>query len=186
MTNLLPIESDRLALVSMSPDFLKASLQDDRAAASHILGASISPEWFDEQDLIRLRLADLDSDPLYQQWSLRAIVLRARQHMIGHIGFHSRPHPPYLAEIAPSGIEFGYTIYPDFRRNGYAVEASSALIHWAQQQHRIACFVLSIGADNAASLRIASRLGFVQVGTQHDPTNGKELIFVLNMPTQLT
>lgn len=33
------------------------------------------------------------------------------QQMIGHIGFHTQPGAPYLQEIAPAGVEFGYTVY---------------------------------------------------------------------------
>jgi hypothetical protein len=64
--------------------------------------------------------------------------------MIGHIGCHTAPNAEYLRAIAPGAVEFGFTVFPDFRRQGYAREASVALMTWAHQTHGVSRFVLSI------------------------------------------
>ena len=156
----LAIRSDRLELISLTPAFLSASLAGARAIAEQFIGVAIAPDWFADQWIMRLRLDDLKRNPDYQPWSMRAVVLREQQLMIGHIGFHTLPDPDYLAMTAPGGVEFGYTIYPPFRRNGYALEASRAMIQWAHKTHQVTRFVLSISPDNVPSLRIADRLGF--------------------------
>ena len=78
-------------------------------------------------------------------------------------------------------MEFGYTIYPQFRKNGYALEASQAMIHWAHQTQRVTRFVLSISPNNVPSQRIAERLGFKIVGSQMDDEDGPENIYCLQL-----
>jgi ribosomal-protein-alanine N-acetyltransferase len=71
-------------------------------------------------------------------------------------------------------VEFGFTVFPDFRRQGYAREASLALMHWARQTHGVTKFILSIRPDNTASQALAARLGFVRIGSHLDEVDGLE------------
>jgi len=169
--------SARLALVSLAPACLAACLAGDAAEASRTLGAAIAPEFMAERWLIELRLGDLRAHPGWQPWLLRAVLLRATGEMIGHIGFHTAPAPDYLAELAPGGVEMGYTIYPAHQRRGYATEAATALMAWAEQQGQRR-FVLSISPGNEPSQRIARRLGFAKVGEQVDEIDGVEEVLV--------
>jgi len=171
------ISSQRLDLIPMTPDFLKACLRRDHAAASALLGLAVADEWFEDDGLIALRLEQLLENPDFQPWCLRAIALRASGEMIGHIGFHTQPDPPYLAEIARKGVEFGYTVFAPFRRQGYAAEASQALMAWAATQPGVEQFVVSISPENVASLALAEKLGFVRIGEHMDEEDGLEWIF---------
>lgn len=171
------IVCDRLRLVSMTSAFLEASLKEQRNEASQMLGVDIAPDWFDEQWLMRLRLNDLQRDSALQPWLLRAIIHSTSNSMVGHIGFHTAPNPAYLNDIAPGGIEVGYTIFPAYRRQGYATEACRGLMDWAHTEHAINRFILSIAPDNTPSLRIAHRLGFIRIGEHVDPEDGIEYIF---------
>ncbi len=173
------IVSERLILRSMTPPFLQASLTGDRARAEELMELTIPDEWFEETELIALRLKDLQRDPELQPWLLRAIGLREQGRMIGHIGFHTQPDPPYLANLAPGGIEFGYTIFSPFRRHGYAYEAAQALMGWAREQHSVSRFVVAISPQNVPSLELARKLGFVRIGSQIDEEEGIEDIFEL-------
>ena len=172
------IESERLSLIPMTPAFLEACLAGDLAAASSSIGLAVPPEWLQEQGLMRLRLEQLRQNPELQPWLLRAIGLRQDRAMIGHIGFHSQPGADYLREWAPGGVEFGYTIFPSHRRQGYAQEAAQALMGWAQREHGVRQFVVTISPDNLPSLRIAARIGFRKVGTHFDEEDGVEDVFV--------
>ena len=168
---------DRLRLVSMTPAFLEASLKEQRSEAAQILGVAIVPDWFDEHWLIRLRLNDLQRDSSLQPWLLRAVIHNESATMIGHVGFHTAPDPAYLSELAPGGIEIGYTIFTPSRAQGYATEACRCLMGWAHTAHTINRFILSIAPDNTPSLRIAHRLGFIRIGEHVDPDDGIEYIF---------
>lgn len=100
--------------------------------------------------------------------------------MIGHIGFHTLPGADYLKPYSSTGVEFGFTVFEPFRRNGYAREASLAMMNWAAQTHSIREFVLSIRPDNVASQRLAEQLGFVRVGSHIDDVDGLEEVLLLN------
>ena len=171
------ISSDRLDLVSTTPQFLEASIAGDADEASRLLGLAVPPDWFEETWLMQLRLDDLRRDATLQPWLLRAVGLRKTGTMIGHIGFHTAPDPEYLRDLAPGGIEMGYTIFPEYRRHGYAREACAAMMDWAQREHHVMRFVLSISPDNTPSLRIAQHFGFQQIGSHIDEEDGEELVF---------
>lgn len=163
----------------MPPEFLEATLAGERAAAEQILGMRVPEEWFAEIDLARIRLGDLQHNPAAQQWLLRAIRLRGGDEMIGHIGFHTPPDPEYLRPLAPGGIEIGYTIFPAYRRQGYAREAVAAVMAWAAGEHGVPRFVLSISPENEPSLKIARHFGFRKIGSHVDEEDGPEDVFAL-------
>ena len=172
------IHSERLDLISLTPAFLRAMLEHDLAGAGRILGVPIPEGLLDSTDVMALRLKQLEVDPTLQPWLLRAMVLRECCVMVGHIGFHTAPGDEYLRPYAPGGVEFGFTVYPPFLRQGYAREASMALMHWAYQVHDVTRFVLSIQPDNTASQALAAGLGFLRIGSHIDDVDGLEDILV--------
>jgi RimJ/RimL family protein N-acetyltransferase len=171
------IRSARLDLVPLTRDFLEATLAGERSRLEVQLSAAVPEDWPPPGGLLQLRLDQLRADPDLQPWLLRALVLRAERRMIGHAGFHGAPGGAHLEPFAPGGAELGYTVFARDRGRGYATEAAVALMEWAQRAHGVSGFVLSIRADNAPSLRIAKRLGFVRVGFHLDPEDGPEDIF---------
>ena len=98
--------------------------------------------------------------------------------MIGFIGFHTLPGADYLNPYAPGSVEFGYTIFVDYRRKGYASEAAGALMDWATREHDVTRFVVSISPINKPSLRLAQKFGFRKVGTVTDIEDGVEDVFL--------
>ena len=170
--------SERLEMVPLIPAFLRAVLKHDLTEAEGILGLSLPEGLLDSTDVMSLRLQQLEAEPRFQPWSLRAMALRERRVMVGHIGCHTAPGAEYLRPYAPGGVEFGFTVYPPFRRQGYAREASMALMHWAHQVHGVTRFVLSIRPDNTASQALAAGLGFVHIGSHIDEVDGLEDILV--------
>jgi RimJ/RimL family protein N-acetyltransferase len=175
------IHSPRLELIALSPDFLRASLRDDLKSASKLIDLSIPPDWLDAKWLMELRLAKLRDEPELVPWLLRAIGLRESRVMIGYIGFHTKPGAEYLSSYAADAVEFGYTIFPEYRRMGFASEAAGALMQWATLEHSVKRFVVSINPANEPSLRLARKFGFRRVGTVTDPEDGVEDVFLLEV-----
>lgn len=173
------IATPRLDLISLSPAFLEASLAGDVAAAEGLLGLGVPAEWFENTGLLQMRLDQLRQNSSLQPWLLRVMSLRAEKTVIGHIGCHTRPDPDYLRDLAPGGVEFGYSVFPAYRRLGYATEASTALMQWAHDQQGVDRFVLSISPENEPSLRLAARFGFHRIGSHIDEEDGPEDIFEL-------
>lgn len=170
------LHTERLDLLLMTPAFFAAAISGNQAQAEQLLGVPIPAEWWPVSQYSRDRVAQTLENPALQPWLERAIVLRSTQTMIGNIAFHMAHPPEPLRPLGPGGVEFGYTIFAPFRGQGYATEASQALMAWAQQQG-VRRFVLTISPDNQPSLRIAARLGFTKIGSQMDDEDGLEDIY---------
>ena len=170
------IQTERLDLVLMTPAFFTAAISGDQAQAAQVLGVSILPEWWPVSDHKVNRLAQVHQNPALLPWMERAIVLRSPQTMVGSIAFHMAAEPEPVRPLGPGGVEFGYTIFAPFRRQGYATEACQALMDWAQQQG-VTRFILTISPENQPSLRIAAHFGFVKIGEQMDEEDGLEEIY---------
>ena len=174
------IFAPRLVLKLMSEEFLEASLNDETQKAEAMIGLKIPAEWYHEKDHMAMRLDDCRSDPEYVPWSARAIGLASTGTMVGRIGFHTRPDAEYLRQFVPDGVELGYSVFPQYRRNGYALEAIRGLMGWAASQHDVRHFVASISPTNLPSLTLARKLGFVKVGEHLDDVDGLEEVFALS------
>jgi ribosomal-protein-alanine N-acetyltransferase len=169
------VQSRRLDLVSMSPDFLAASLQQRQAEAAQLLGATLPPDWpRGVERRLQRRLDQLARDPTEQPWLLRGMILREppERPLVGYINFHAPPGPDGWAEI-------GYTVLPEYRRRGFAQEAVEALFDWATREHGVRRFRASVSPGNAASLGLVRKLGFREIGRQWDEEDGDEIVFEL-------
>jgi RimJ/RimL family protein N-acetyltransferase len=172
------IHTPRLDLIALSPDFLRASIRGDLKSASQLIDLIIPAEWLDAQWLMEMRLAKMRENPALEPWLLRAIALRETRTMVGFIGFHTLPGADYLNQYAPGSVEFGYTIFSEYRRRGFASEAAEALMDWATREHHVRRFIVSISPTNEASLGVAQKFGFRKVGSFTDPEEGPEDIFL--------
>ncbi|KQV11298.1 GNAT family acetyltransferase [Rhizobium sp. Root1203] len=61
-------------------------------------------------------------------------------------------------------LEAGWALLPGAQRRGYATEALQALITWAEEHFPSKPITCIIDPDNAASLRVAEKLGFREAG----------------------
>jgi [ribosomal protein S5]-alanine N-acetyltransferase len=172
------IHSTRLDLIAMSPAFLEASFKGDLETASRLVGLDVPPQWLEAKWLMEMRLIKLRENPALESWLLRAVGLRETKTMIGFIGFHTLPGADYLNSYAADSVEFGYTIFPDYRGMGYASEAAQALMDWATREHGVTRFIVSISPTNEPSLRLAQKFGFRKVGSFTDPEDGVEDVFL--------
>lgn len=173
------IETSRLRLPLMSEPFLEACIRDDLQAAGTELGLSVPHTLLDRNDLLRFRLTQLQSDPTYYPFALRAIMRRDTNEMVGIISFHAPPDSADLAANGLKGLELGYSVFEPYRRRGYVQEASLGLIKWAKENHGVETFIVSISPKNNASTALAKKLGYVKVAEQIDQVDGLEEIYVL-------
>jgi RimJ/RimL family protein N-acetyltransferase len=171
------IRTERLELVSFTPDVMRAILDGDRLGAGRLLGATIVGGLDEElREFFEVRLADVLADPAMRPWLARAIILVTEpdeRRAIGSVGFHGPPDGDGRAEI-------GYQVEPGSRSRGVATEAVRGLLDWAATEHGVRRFRASIAPDNVASLALAARLGFTVVGRQVDPVDGDELVLELD------
>ena len=74
-------------------------------------------------------------------------------------------------------VEVGYSIDPQFRRQGYARAALLALLGRARLEPGVATVRASVSPGNVASRDLVLSSGFVQVGQQEDDEDGLELVY---------
>ncbi len=168
-----PILTPRLRLVLLPLEAVAALLAGDRRTAERVVGLTIPEDFGVDADryFLTLQKERLEELPERRAWMVRLMILRTTGTVIGSIGFHGPPETLGRAEI-------GYTVFPPWRRQGYATEGVRALVEWAAGQGCPSVY-LSIGPGNEPSLKIAERLGFRQVGEQVDEIDGLELVFEL-------
>ncbi len=118
------VTSERLELPLLAEAHLEELAAGRSSGVAADLGAVISPEWVDEvQRLAGFRLNQVREVPSDAPWLLRAIIERRSRAAIGFFNFHSAPD---------DGVpEAGYTVLPEYRRRGYAIEAIGAMFDWA-------------------------------------------------------
>jgi RimJ/RimL family protein N-acetyltransferase len=108
------------------------------------------PAFSHEQALKRLKATE-------EQWAERghglcAVELRGSGEFIGRSGLN---HWPHFDEV-----EAGWALKPAAWGRGYATEAAAAVVGWGFSHLRLDRITAMISPDNAASARVAGRLGF--------------------------
>ena len=175
------IETKRLRLRTMGPEFLRASLDGDSKKAERLIEAKLPESWPFEPAVLTLRLSQLEANPSWGPWLTRVIELRSERRIIGVIGFHGPPDGDWQQVHPPGVVEFGYTVFSAWRRMGVAFEASEALMSWAIHEG-VGSFALSINPQNEPSKGLAQRLGFSMVGSHEHEERGTEHIYRMDIP----
>lgn len=99
-------------------------------------------------------LCDRYKKGLYADW---AVVLKSNGKMIGTCGFAS-------LNSAEGKSEIGYVLSPDFQGNGYMTEAVKAVLRLNFEVLKLNSAHLRIIRENHASIKLAERLGFKEIG----------------------
>jgi RimJ/RimL family protein N-acetyltransferase len=89
-----------------------------------------------------------------------AVELKADGRMVGHCGFFH-----FERDMQPSILgepEMGWIFDPSVHGQGIAFEACSAALAWAEREIGAESYPAIIDLENAASMKLAERLGFVR------------------------
>ena len=173
--------TDRLRLVLIPVAALAAFRSGDLAAVAAAMPglppmpATVLLATEHAHHVLDLRLAQLAAHPAEAPWLLRLMVTRGPSpEVVGYLGFHAPPD-------ADGAVEIGYEVHADRRRAGLASEAAHAMVDAATTAGARAVLA-SVSPDNAASLALVRRLGFVHTGEQVDEIDGLEFVHTLALP----
>lgn len=87
-----------------------------------------------------------------------AVEERSAGAFVGEIGFAD-----FKRDITPRGVpEMGWALVSAHHGKGYATEGVHAALSWADQHVRAARAICLINPENAVSIRVAEKAGFVQ------------------------
>lgn len=154
----------RLRLEPVTPDMAEAARAGQAAFVSAI-GADAPAEWCQAN----LGLVARSVSPVWGRAPTRAIAIhRIEGAVIGDVRFE-----PSLRSRRQ--FEIGYGIARSRRRQGYAVEATGAVIDWLFDEAGAETILAGCDAANLASVRTLRRLGFWL-----DSNPGKTFWWVLN------
>ncbi|MEV7869801.1 GNAT family N-acetyltransferase [Streptomyces sp. NPDC088124] len=151
---------------------MSALLDGDLPEAGRVAGVSLTEYFVTDRArwLWRFRLDQMAADPGRARWMARQAIVGDNGLVVGHAGFHGPPDEIGMVEI-------GYSVAPDFRRQGYARSALIELLRRAAAEATVTTVRATISPDNVASLATISGFGFVEVGEQWDEEDGRELVF---------
>ncbi|WP_341953792.1 GNAT family N-acetyltransferase [Salinibacterium sp. TMP30] len=87
-----------------------------------------------------------------------ALAIEHDGKLVGDVGLH-------LRSVSPSTrfAEISWILHPDSYGHGYAAEAATAVMEFAFAEVQIRWLVAIVDPANAASITLASRLGFTQL-----------------------
>ena len=145
----------------------------DGPAVARVRGATdqaaieSSQRYVDQGMALEQQLADIEQPPIGD----RAVVLKESQMVIGLAGLpliigpfeQLMPYDATQMQAAPAGnsLEIGLFYHFDaaYRRQGYATEASGALVKFAFEQLNLKRIVATTAFDNHASMGVMRKLG---------------------------
>jgi [ribosomal protein S5]-alanine N-acetyltransferase len=157
--SLITIETPRLALLGADRDVLLAALDGTRALEESIdatVPADWPPEHLDEPTLYWM-LDGLRSQPAETPWRMYLIVLNGeRREAIGTCGYKGPPD-------AEGMVEVGYSVVPSRQRQGYATEATTALVDLAIR-HGARSVAAETFPELVASVRVMEKCGLTFIG----------------------
>ncbi len=167
-----PTSPKRVRFVELSGTAMSALLDGDLPAASEMAGVALTDYFVTDRArwLWRFRIDQMAADPGGARWMVRQVATGPEGVVVGHAGFHGPPDEAGMVEI-------GYSVAPDFRRQGYARAMLIELLRRAAAEPGVKTVRATIGPDNVASLATIAGFGFVEVGGQWDDEDGLELIF---------
>jgi RimJ/RimL family protein N-acetyltransferase len=117
----------------------------------------IGGQAFSREDTWRRQLAACGQWP-YTGWGYWIAELKSSGEIVGQVGFAD-----FKREMEPrieGEPELGYVFSPSVHGKGIAHEACSAALEWADANLRAASYPAIISPGNAASIRLAEKLGF--------------------------
>jgi ribosomal-protein-alanine N-acetyltransferase len=131
-------------------------LPEGREEAGRILGAALPLDW-PQAELLDVLPIQASASLRNERLGIWVMIERESGSIVGDIGFIGPPDDD-------GAIEIGYSVIPDRRRRGYAIEAARAIVDWALQESEVEVVVASCDNDNEPSIRTLERIGFLRAG----------------------
>jgi ribosomal-protein-alanine N-acetyltransferase len=164
------LSTSRLDLIAATADTVALERQDLVRFAA-VLGVPLPSNWpapLNDEGSQSWYLDLLERDPDATGWALWYLIRREpHRELVGVAGFKGRP----LAGVC----ELGYSILPTSEGNGYATEASRALIRWAFTHDDVERVTAETLPHLIDSIRVMEKCGMKFVGNGH-PEEGQPTV----------
>lgn len=161
------LSTERLDLVTATSQHVLVHLEDDEKLA-RLLGVELPGDWpppLLDATTLRYTLDQLYQGPHQLGWWMRYVVLRegpsGQPVVVGTVGLKGQPRDEM--------VEVGYSIVESFQGQGYATEATRALVDWAFDQDEVERLVADTLPELSASRAVLRKLGFEPAGEGPEP-----------------
>lgn len=141
-----------------TPRLLIRPFQDEDYTALFDYLANPDVYRFEPGEPITLEQAKQLTHERAQSTEFLAVILRSSQIMVGHLYF-KQIEPPQFATW-----ELGYIFNPKFHNQGYATEASKALLHYGFNELGIHRVFARCNPENIASWKVLEKLNMRREG----------------------
>jgi RimJ/RimL family protein N-acetyltransferase len=171
----------RVEIMQLDAAALRGLGDGDQAAAERTSPVPLSPYLAGDEcrRVWEIRAEQVVEDPSSAAWITGIVWDPERGLAVGRAGFHGPPD-------ADGMVEVGYSIDPQFRRQGYARAALRALLARAEAEPGVRTFRATIAPDNVASRDLVLAHGLVEVGEQEDDEDGLEIVYELPVDGRAT
>jgi RimJ/RimL family protein N-acetyltransferase len=159
-------------IIQLSPEAIAALARADLDAARRLSGLHLT-DYLVSSDCLgtwRIRADQVAVDPDVAGWVTGVIWADDLDAAVGKAGFHGPPDDRGMVEV-------GYSVDPEYRRQGYARAALVELLTRAAREPGVSRVRVSIRPDNIASRDLVLPYGFAAVGEQLDDVDGLEIIY---------
>jgi ribosomal-protein-alanine N-acetyltransferase len=157
--------TDRLRLVA-GTKVLAAAEIEDKAEFAKLVGALVPETWPPDnlRDVLGYFYALYEEHPEWEGWLTWYAVRIDNDYPIlcGGVGFKGPPDKRGMVEI-------GYSVLPEFERQGLATEMVAGIVQWAKQRPQVKHIEAETDTDNKASIRVLEKNSFVCVGVGLEP-----------------
>jgi RimJ/RimL family protein N-acetyltransferase len=161
----------RVQIFQLDPAALRALAEGDLAAGDRASPVPLTPYLAgpDCRGVWTVRATQVVEEPDSAAWITGVVWDPDRRIAVGRAGYHGPPEDGVL--------EVGYSIDPQYRRQGYARAALRALVDRAGREPGVTTVRASVSPDNVASRDLVLSEGFVRVGEQIDDEDGLEFVY---------
>ena len=155
---------------------LRGLADRDLAAANRTAPVPLTPYLAGEEcrGVWAIRAVQIVEEPASAAWITGVVWDPDRRLAVGRAGYHGPPDGDGMVEV-------GYSIDPQYRRQGYARAALRALIERARHEPGVRTFRATVSPDNAPSRDLVLSEGLVEVGEQWDDEDGLEIVYELSL-----
>jgi [ribosomal protein S5]-alanine N-acetyltransferase len=162
-----PIKSERLELISSSAAHIRIELETPELLAEK-LNARVSKHWpsgeYDRDAMLFfLSCFEQGGEDANGWYGWYVIDDDAHTHVRSLVGAGGYFGPP-----ANGTVEIGYSVLPEWQRQGYATELVKALVLHAFSFANIDRIIAHTAPENLASCKVLVANGFQNVGTTDD------------------
>ena len=169
MHKLSQLESPRLVLVASTAAHVRTELEAPEQLGA-MLGASVSSDWPSgeyDRDAMLFFLARLEEGgPAVEGWygwyALSKSATIAERALVGGAGYFGPPD-------ADGTVEIGYSVLPQWQRQGVASEVVAMLVAHAMTFATVARVIAHTAEGNLGSVKALLNNGFVAEGSGDDP-----------------